>query len=223
MCVAKFFNVGGMNRVILAAMLSIMAGAELAEAHSVSVGYVSTAANSITIYYGSYHGVTSPEGTVSLIGPVTLTRANSAVVATKPSGLIDGTNNFYASSCNGGSLGTPNAWQSVTFTGVPNGRYSIELTGSFSINWQPCDTSISSGSTQFLLDTSPPRAAHGPSTASVAKLGNPEIALLCGNAKLRVYRIRLNLTDEVVGATHICLQQFAEIARHDQDADSSGI
>ena len=151
-----------------AALVLLAVGTSLGHAHSVSVGYVTNGTNSITIYYGSYHSGTSrPEGTVSLIGPVTLSQVTTNVVATKPAGLIDGTNNFYAGSCNGGSLGTPIVWESATFTNVPSGTYSIQLTGSFTINWQPCDASISSGAATFVIDTNPPVITSVPGNITV--------------------------------------------------------
>ena len=151
-----------------AALVLLAVGTSLGHAHSVSVGYVTNGTNSITIYYGSYHsGTSQPEGTVSLIGPVTLSQVTTNVVATKPAGLIDGTNNFYAGSCNGGSLGTPIVWESATFTNVPSGTYSIQLTGSFTINWQPCDASISSGAATFVIDTNPPVITSVPGNITV--------------------------------------------------------
>ena len=147
--------------------LLLIATCSTAHAHSVTVGYLITGPNSITVYYGAYHGTVAPEGIVVLTGPVTLSKAVGGVVGTKPAGLIDGVTNFYAGSCSGGSLGTPNAWQSATFTGVPDGYYSIRLTGSFSINWQPCDASISSGSTQFLIDTTAPVIGTVPANITV--------------------------------------------------------
>ena len=133
------------SRLWLATLL-LSAAATVGHAHSVSVGYVVSGPGSITVYYGSYHGVVAPEGIISLVGPVTISKAAGNVVGTKPTGLVDGTSNFFAGACNGGSLSTPTGWESATFTGVPDGSYSIQLTGSFSNNWQPCDASISSGS-----------------------------------------------------------------------------
>ena len=153
---------------VAAALVLLAVGTSVGHAHSVSVGYVTNGTNSITVYYGSYHsGITQPEGTVSLVGPVRLSQSTTNVVGTKPAGLIDGTNNFYAGSCSGGSLGTPIVWESATFTNVPSGTYSIQLTGSFTINWQPCDASISSGAATFVIDTSPPVISSVPGNITV--------------------------------------------------------
>lgn len=138
-----------------------------AQAHSVTVGYQSNAAGSITIWYGSYHGVTSPEGTITIVGPATLTKAIDTVVGTRPAGLIDGVNNQWALACSGGSLSSPSAWQGTTFTGVPNGSYSIQLTGSFSANWQPCDATISSSGSSFSFDTNPPVISNVPANINL--------------------------------------------------------
>ncbi len=156
--------------------LLLIATCGAAHAHSVTVGYVITGPNTITVYYGAYHGTVAPEGIVVLTGPVTLSKVVGGVVRTKPAGLIDGVTNFYAGSCSGGSLSTPNAWESATFTGVPDGYYSIQLTGSFSINWQPCDASISSGSTQFLVDTTPPAISNVPANITVYTAANSSTA-----------------------------------------------
>ncbi len=158
-------------------VLLLAATATVGNAHSVSVGYVVSGPGSITVYYGAYHGLTAAEGLVSLVGPVTIVKAAGNVVGTKPAGLVDGTNNFFAGACNGGSLSTPTAWESATFTGVPDGIYSIQLTGSFSINWQPCDASISSGLSTFVVDTTPPTITNIPANITVYTPANSNKAV----------------------------------------------
>ena len=148
--------------------------------HSVSVGYTVDGANTVTIWYGTYHDPVSDS--VTNEGNITITRisdslsqtgAANQLTTTKPAGLIDGTTNFMASSCPGGSLTRPLIiWQGRTFTGVPSGTYSIQLTGSFSIDWDPCDSTISSPSSTFTIDVDPPIFSGVPANFTVEATGS---------------------------------------------------
>ena len=123
-------------------------------AHTVSVGYVVTGPGSVTFYYGTYHvnpGYT--EGSISVSGPVSNTAGFTILTTTKPAGLIDGTNNFYS---NGTSLvGTnpnpgllPQAWQGVSFIGLPDGSYTftyIPIASPTSV-WEPNSNAIKTAS-----------------------------------------------------------------------------
>jgi fibronectin-binding autotransporter adhesin len=130
--------------------LVLLAAFGTANAHTVSIGYANAGPGSVTFSYGSYHAydVTElTEGTMTLVGingnsfpsttvPFTLSSA------TKPVGLVDGTNNFYASGASGvgvqspltptctlgsnvcpGTVATPGSWQGVTFNGLQAGQY----------------------------------------------------------------------------------------------------
>ena len=126
----------------LAASALVLFGAVTAQAHTTSIGFVPGANNGeVTFWTGSYHSGGVNEGTLTLAGangtvfaPVTVA-FNIGVTSTKPTGLVDGTNNFYW----GGSFSntsfpktTQNAlveelriWQGVTFSGLNPGDYSF--------------------------------------------------------------------------------------------------
>ncbi len=126
------------------AVAIILAGVGMANAHTTSIGFVNAGPGSVTFYTGSYHSLAenggNNEGTLTLtgvtvaFGPVT-TAFNIAPVATRPAGLVDGTNNFFwsGSCCNGAFPndnptipgGTPQIWQGVTFSGLSAGDYDF--------------------------------------------------------------------------------------------------
>lgn len=142
---------------IFSAGLARIDGHWRALAHTNTVGYVVSTGNAITVYYGTYHGTNNPEGIISIIGPVTMAQPAGNITSTKPVELIDNINNFRATSCGGLNPNrTVMRWQSATFTGVPSGTYSITLTGSFSQNWQPCSSEMSSPTSTFTFDTNLP-------------------------------------------------------------------
>lgn len=99
-----------MKKLLLAA--SALVCTVSASAHTVTWGYEDNGAGSFTIWSGSYHGMGINEGSL-LYTPVTQagvsTGAATSVVFnlfsfSKPTGLQDGTTNFYASSGTGGSM-----------------------------------------------------------------------------------------------------------------------
>ena len=67
-------------------------------AHTVSIGYTFSGPGAVTLWYGSYHGsATFNEADVQLVGPsFNSTVAFTLIQGTKPTGLIDGANNFYS-------------------------------------------------------------------------------------------------------------------------------
>ena len=164
-----------MTAIRLAALVLTLLGAvvgatDTASAHSVSMGYVVVSKGVVTIHYGGYHPGAGPEGDVTITrigGGYTATKPVAATTSTRPSGLVDGTNNFFATSCSGGSLSTAVIWQSATFTGVPSGQYTIQLTGSFTINWQPCNSNISSPTSIVVIDAAPPVISGLPSNMTL--------------------------------------------------------
>ncbi|HVX75670.1 MAG TPA: autotransporter outer membrane beta-barrel domain-containing protein [Bradyrhizobium sp.] len=143
-------------RAILSAGAFLAWQAELAQAHTVSIGYVSDGPGAITFWYGTYHtGVTYTEGSLQLVGGsgYSATVAFTLLTLVKPTGLVDGTNNFYS---NGTTLvgdfassayayaGPVAAWQGAAFTGLRAGTYTftyIPIATPTQV-WQPEDSVI---------------------------------------------------------------------------------
>jgi hypothetical protein len=133
----------------------------VAQAHTVSIGvYNAGAPGSVTLAMGTYsHGTPIFQGTMTLIAgpgiPPNIAQPFASVTTTKPAGLIDGVNNFYADATpaqwgtlpadsftsasyahNLGSLGPVVNWQELTFTGLTTGLYTYQLSGMTSQNWE---------------------------------------------------------------------------------------
>jgi uncharacterized protein with beta-barrel porin domain len=134
-------------------------------AHTVSVGYEALGGGVFDIWYGTYHPPSQAnytEGSLLLVGPsVSTTVAFTMLVATKPSGLIDGQTNFYSNAAGTGLTGTPVAiggfnglasgvlvWQGVQFTGITRpGTYTftyIPIANPTAV-WDPIDNAILTG------------------------------------------------------------------------------
>ena len=151
---------------LAAAAVLAIAAAGTASAHTVSIGvYNAGAPGSVTLAMGTYgpgHGTPIFQGSMDLIagptiigGPVNF----SSVTTIKPTGLIDGTNNFYAncvgfncgvadnfsSSTNISGLGAVSRWQELTFSGLAAGVYTYQLAGMTSVDW----TNVSSGTNNW--------------------------------------------------------------------------
>ncbi|MGH6647841.1 autotransporter outer membrane beta-barrel domain-containing protein [Aquabacterium sp.] len=119
------------------------------QAHTSSVGYESAGPGSVTFWYGTYHSsaeATATEGSLLVTGGggYSVTVPFTLLVYAKPSGLIDGTNNFYT---NGTTLigtysGTILAWQGTTFTGLAEGTYTFTYVpiNNPSATWNPGGT-----------------------------------------------------------------------------------
>jgi len=116
----------------------------LASAHTTSIGFLNSGPGSVTFWAGSYHACTGGnEGGLDLIGansnpfPSTLATFSGGISCSKPAGLVDGVNNFYANSNAAGPLVSsisvigaqwaPVMWQSLTFTGLTAGDYRFDL------------------------------------------------------------------------------------------------
>jgi uncharacterized protein with beta-barrel porin domain len=143
------------TRVVLSATAFCVLQAQSAKAHTVSIGYESSGPGAVTFWYGTYHtGVTYTEGSLQLVGSsYAATVAFTMLTLTKPTGLIDGTTNFYsngtalvgsfASSAYTGS-GPVAAWQGASFTGLRAGTYTftyIPIATPTAV-WQPIDSAI---------------------------------------------------------------------------------
>lgn len=124
-------------------------------AHTSSVGYASGGPGSVTFWYGTYHDpVSYTEGTLQVTGTHGFSASVPFTLLTnvKPTGLIDGTNNFYS---NGTALvGTPTTtiynWQGATFTGVSPDTYTFTYIpiGTPTSTWRPGDNVILSSSVE---------------------------------------------------------------------------
>ena len=116
------------------------------------------------MWYGTYHsGVNFTEGSLQLVGPsISTTVAFTMLVTTKPSGLIDGTTNFYSNAAGTALTGTPVpiahnggsfnglassvlAWQGVQFTGITKpGTYTFTYIPIAvpTVEWDPINNAI---------------------------------------------------------------------------------
>lgn len=131
-----------MKRLTLALLLS-MGVVTGASAHTTSLGYVpGTNAGEVTFWAGHYNhsGLPGAEGTGQLVG-FSLVYDSGIVpfsigpVASKPAGLVDGTNNFFwgASPYPFGLTTDPNLfggvvhWEGLTMTGLSPGIYDFTI------------------------------------------------------------------------------------------------
>jgi fibronectin-binding autotransporter adhesin len=122
-------------------------------AHTTSVGYENAGPGSVTFWYGTYHNPTSyTEGSLLVVGThgYSSTVTFTTLVSAKPTGLIDGTTNFYS---DGTALtGTPTTtienWQGATFTGLSPDTYTFtyQPISSPTSTWRPTDSVILSSS-----------------------------------------------------------------------------
>ncbi len=143
------FSVSPLARSISTLLLSSLLAAPAAFAHTVSVGYENAGPGSVTFWYGTYHtGVTYTEGSLQVTGPDSYSAMVpfSLLSSTKPTGLIDGTTNFYSDGTKlvGTYGGTLYAWQGSTFTSLSAGSYTftyIPISTPTSV-WAPGDSII---------------------------------------------------------------------------------
>jgi len=139
----------------LAAASALLLGAPTAVlAHTNSIGYVGGGNGSVTFWYGNWHpGTTFNEGTLTLQGINGTSFAPTTVnwtllSATRPDGLIDGTNYFTSDGSQlvayGSNSQVSSTWQGVTFTGLAAGDYQFtyNAAGSPTVNWMPMDSVI---------------------------------------------------------------------------------
>jgi uncharacterized protein with beta-barrel porin domain len=128
---------------------------ESAQAHTVSIGYENSGPGSVTFWYGTYHAaVPFTEGSLQLVGgSYSATVAFTLLTTTKPTGLIDGTTNFYS---NGTALvgdfassayayaGAVATWQGASFTSLRAGTYTFTYIPATvpTDEWRPIDSVI---------------------------------------------------------------------------------
>ena len=164
--------------------------AQVASAHTIAIGSTNAGApGSVTLWMGTYdHGSPIAQGTITLVaGPsnVGAVQAFTTVVTTEPTGLIAGTNYFYAdahgssawgtlpsdsytSATNLVGLGPVVNWQGATFTGLAAGVYTYQLSGMTSANW----TNVNSFETNWRGTLIIPDESVGvPEPASLGLLG----------------------------------------------------
>jgi hypothetical protein len=162
-CTAASAKRFGRRKLFLATCL-LLSPIGASFAHTVSIGYEVLGGGIFDIWYGTYHtGVPSTEGSLQLVGPsIATTVAFTMLVTTKPSGLIDGTTNFYSNASGTGLTGTPVpvtgnggsfngqassvlTWQGVQFTGITRpGTYTFTYIpiADPTADWDPINNAI---------------------------------------------------------------------------------
>lgn len=155
----------------LIALVGLAFGVSVASAHTISIGVFNAGApGAVTLAMGTYsHGSPFFQGSMALIaGPVTTGAvAFSSVTTTKPVGLIDGVNNFYADStpATWGTLpadsfnsptdttgiGPVVNWQQLTFVGLAPGLYTYQLSGMTAVNWENINSFTSNWTGTFFV------------------------------------------------------------------------
>jgi uncharacterized protein YhjY with autotransporter beta-barrel domain len=163
MCTATAISRFGRRKLLLATGL-LLSSIGASFAHTVSIGYEALGGGVFDIFYGTYHsGVNFTEGSLQLVGPsISTTVAFTMLVTTKPSGLIDGTTNFYSNAAGTALTGTPVvishnggafnglassvlAWQGVQFTGITKpGTYTFTYIpiATPTATWNPINNTI---------------------------------------------------------------------------------
>lgn len=173
-----------------------LGAAGAASAHTISIGvYNAGAPGSVTLAMGTYdHGPNIFEGFMSLAGPVNVGPvAFSSVTSTKPTGLIDGVNNFYADATSGAygtlasdsynqatntvGLGPVVEWQELTFTGLLAGTYTYTLTGMTSANWNNVNSFAANWSGTLVISEAVVNAAPEPGTLALLGLAMTGLAV----------------------------------------------
>ena len=153
-----------MKFAYLLAGIALAAASVPAAAHTTSLGYVPGSVNgSVIIWAGHYsHGdLPSVEGIGTLTG-VSLTYSSTkpfsiGVVSSKPTGLVDGKNNFFWSAApyifpqnvDPNLFGGVVQWQGVEFTGLAAGTYDYTCgnTCGTSAEWDSLSTAGGNGGT----------------------------------------------------------------------------
>lgn len=169
-------------------------------AHTVSIGYVPTSTlGTVTFYAGTYDHNTTPmdEETGHLVGVSngydSGTRPfNIPVVTTKPTGLINGTNNFFFApstpdgSCLSGtsfpsstytcSNGPIVYWEGLQFTGLSAGSYDFTIADD--VRTTQLFQSSGSGTVRLTLLASDVQAVPEPTTVALLGLGLIGVAVM---------------------------------------------
>lgn len=176
-----------------------------AEAHTVSIGYANSGtAGSVTFWYGTYH-TTNENGITPLNyteGSLHVTSTNgynqtvqfAQLVNAKPTGLVDGTTNFYYNN-NGANpqlVATPypatvHNWQGATLTNLSAGNYTftyVPISNPTAV-WAPINNVILSNTVNISA------AVVGTSWTSVGNVAGghatplgPTLDLIAGNGGL---------------------------------------
>ena len=152
---------GGKARAILkslgGAAIAAAAAGSPAFAHTTSVGYEVLPSNTVEVWYGPYHNTGFTEGSLSFTSTngYSATVAFTDLVSAKPTGLVDGTTNFFTdgNSLIGTANRTINTWQGVRFSNLSAGTYTFTYLpiAQPTSDWQPIDNVIRSGS--FVITT----------------------------------------------------------------------
>jgi hypothetical protein len=176
------------RKLFAVAAAALAVGAGTVSAHTISIGvYNAGGPGSVTLAMGTYdHGTPIFQGSMALIaGPTTtLPVAFSSVTTTKPSGLIDGVNNFYADAVpatwgtlpansfnqatNTVGLGAVVNWQELTFSGLVAGIYTYQLSGMTSANWTNINSQTNNWSGTLVISG---ETAGVPEPGSLALVG----------------------------------------------------
>ncbi|HVE48272.1 MAG TPA: IPTL-CTERM sorting domain-containing protein [Casimicrobiaceae bacterium] len=197
---------------LFSALVALITSIGTAFAHTTSLGFVpGAAAGSVIIYSGSYaHGGTPVNEGVATLTGVTVTYNQSLPfnippVATKPAGLVDGTNNFFWGPANSMGVypfpvstdpvlfGGVVTWQGVTFTGLSPGTYTFTCGNSCGVTqqWQSLNTGANETVTIVLTSGSIGGGGAPPTTANIPTLsewGLILLALIMGGVTFYTYR-----------------------------------
>jgi hypothetical protein len=191
-----------MKKCLGLAALLLVAQVSPAYAHTISLGFVNAGPGTVQFWGGSYHSTaegSASEGFITLqgvdgtvYGPTTVA-FSGGIVATKPDGLVDGVNNFYANNGSdpSGQMVATNTtglavmiWQQVTFTGLVAGDYQFAFDGlNTTVRFAPWDASLGSTFelTGEIVDPDPdpdPDPSPVPEPATLALVGSGVLVAL---------------------------------------------
>ena len=182
------------RKLIAIAALGLFGGISAVSAHTTSLGYVPGAvAGTVTFWTGTYGpghvSTVLAEGTGLLTG-FSLAYSSGVtpfmgVVSAKPTGLVDGVNNFFWGSFAAGSFGTgvdpllnggPIWWESITLTGLSAGTYDFTIADDArtTASWRTID---GLGSVRITLTAADVSGVPEPLSLALAGLGLVGVAL----------------------------------------------